>query len=136
MLFSLCRCLSGMKCSFGQVLTKVSLWASFIFKWLICWVHETNKPKCLILKWVHFLLSVCDMKCGDSGCVNGGLMGKSTSCCDKQCLGGCTKTNSPHHCYACRNFRMPKGECVEKCGTGLYEVQRITVLSWYLVAMF
>lgn len=73
--------------------------------------------------------ALCDMKCGDSGCVNGGLMGKSTSCCDKQCLGGCTKTNSPHHCYACRNFRMPKGECVEKCGPGLYEIDEFKCID-------
>ncbi|CAH3033119.1 unnamed protein product [Pocillopora meandrina] len=73
--------------------------------------------------------ALCDMKCGDSGCVNGGLIGKSTSCCDKQCLGGCTKTNSPHHCYACRNFRMPKGECVEKCGPGLYEIDEFKCID-------
>nr|XP_058940896.1 putative insulin-like peptide receptor [Pocillopora verrucosa] len=73
--------------------------------------------------------ALCDMKCGDSGCVNGGLMGKSTSCCDKQCLGGCTKTNSPRHCYACRNFRMPKGECVENCGRHLYEIDEFKCID-------
>lgn len=73
--------------------------------------------------------ALCDMKCGDSGCVNGGLMGKSTSCCDKQCLGGCTKTNSPGHCYACRNFRMPKGECVENCASHLYEIDEFKCID-------
>lgn len=66
--------------------------------------------------------ALCDMKCGDSGCVNGGLKDKSASCCNKQCLGGCTKSDSPHDCHACRNFRMPNGECVDNCGPSLYEI--------------
>lgn len=64
--------------------------------------------------------SVCDMKCGVRGCVER----TNNLCCHKECLGGCSNLNSARHCYACKHLRMPNGECVEKCHSDLFEVQR------------
>lgn len=72
----------------------------------------------MILK-LFFIFSVCDMKCGEWGCLKG-----SQLCCHKECLGGCfAYLNSARHCYACRHLRMPDGECVERCPSPFYEVQ-------------
>ncbi|XP_031558117.1 putative insulin-like peptide receptor [Actinia tenebrosa] len=61
---------------------------------------------------------LCDMKCGDAGCVKG----QNNLCCHPQCLGGCSKINSPFHCYACKNLRLNTGKCVSKCPPELLEV--------------
>ena len=67
---------------------------------------------------------VCDMKCGERGCVER----TNNLCCHKQCLGGCSNLNSARHCYACRHLRMPHGECVEKCRSDLFEVQKLHLI--------
>jgi len=73
----------------------------------------------------HFL--VCNkVKCGDRGCLKGDT--NVERCCNEECLGGCFKLNSPHHCYACRHLRqMSNGECVKKCQSHLYEVKYLIV---------
>ena len=77
--------------------------------------------------------AVCDMKCGDWGC----LKGTNHLCCHKQCIGGCfSYHNSPYHCYACMHFRqMSNGECVERCQeTDPFEVHLLYYLIWkYIV---
>ncbi|KAL9987226.1 hypothetical protein ACROYT_G001497 [Oculina patagonica] len=69
--------------------------------------------------------SLCDMKCGEWGCLKG-----SQLCCHKECLGGCfAYLNSARHCYACRHLRMPDGECVERCPSPFYEVDEFKCLT-------
>ena len=61
---------------------------------------------------------MCHSKCGSSGCE----VGSQDKCCHKECLGGCTKANSPFHCNACQNLRLQNGSCVAFCPPGLKEV--------------
>ena len=77
--------------------------------------------------FLHFL--VCNkVKCGDRGCLKRDP--NVELCCNEECLGGCFKLNSPHHCYACRHLRqMSNGECVKKCQSHLYEVKYLIVVG-------
>lgn len=74
------------------------------------------------------------MKCGEAGCVKE----QDNLCCHSQCLGGCSKINSPFHCYACKNLRLPTGECVSKCPPELLEVNAaMTIMnSWNMKLLF
>ena len=79
----------------------------------------------VIYMWYpHVLLyiplnTVCDGKCSLSGCVEE----TTNECCHKECLGGCSSSNSDMSCYACKNYRVEEtGQCVDTCVQGYYKV--------------
>ncbi|BES91399.1 tyrosine-protein kinase receptor [Nesidiocoris tenuis] len=59
---------------------------------------------------------------------NGSSCSSTGECCHPTCLGGCQRGLDPHHCNACKNFRIGNS-CIERCPNNTYEYLNHRCLS-------